>query len=62
MWTSIQALVDVARARIQTLREDPDAGYSTEAVVVTALLAALAIAALAILTIKVIGKVNGINL
>lgn len=62
MWTLIEALVALTRARIRALRDDSEAGYSTEAVVVTALLAALALAALAILGGKVIEKVTGINL
>lgn len=62
MWTHIQALVVVVRARIRMLREDPEAGYSTEVVVGTALLAALALTVLIILTAKVIAKVKGIDL
>lgn len=37
-----------------------EAGYSTEAVVVTALLVAIAIAAVAVIGAKVMGKANGI--
>ncbi len=48
-----------ARLR-QHLRSD--AGYSTETVIITALLAALAIAAVAIITAKVMDKVHNINL
>ena len=44
------------------LREDPDAGYSTETVLVTALLVILAIAVIAIIVIKVTAKANSINL
>lgn len=36
-------------------------GYSTEAVVITALLTALAVAAVAIIATKVMGKANGIS-
>lgn len=39
-----------------------DAGYSTETVIITALLAALAIAAVAVITAKVMAKARGINL
>lgn len=35
-------------------------GYSTEAVVVTALLVAIAVAAVAVIGVKVMGKANGI--
>ena len=38
----IRHLFTVLHGRWQALRADPDAGYSTEAVIVTALLAALA--------------------
>ena len=43
------------------LIERNEGGYSTEAVVVTALLTALAIAALAIIATKVMSKANGIS-
>jgi len=62
MWNQIQAFVALTRTRIQALRDDPDAGYSTEAVVVTALLAALALTVLGILTAKVVAKAHDINL
>ncbi len=52
------------RTRIAVLREqDPDAGYSTETVVVTAILVALALLVVGtIIYNKVVGKANGINL
>ena len=52
------------RARLALLREhDPDAGYSTETVVVTAILVALALLVVGtIIYNKVVGKANGINL
>ena len=43
------------------LRAEPEAGYSTETVVVTALLVALAIAVLAIIAVKVTSTANNIN-
>jgi len=46
--------------RLRTLSND-QRGYSTEAVVVTALLVALAIAAVGIITAKVISKANAIQ-
>ncbi|WP_419994465.1 hypothetical protein [Streptomyces boninensis] len=39
-----------------------DAGYSTETVVVTALLAMLALTAIGIVVAKVVGRANGIDL
>lgn len=50
------------RDRLRQLREHPDAGYTTEAVVITALLVAVAIAAVAAIAAKVIDKANGITL
>lgn len=52
----------VLRARIDELRRDPDAGYTTETVVVTALLIVAALAVIAIIVSKVMAKANGINL
>ncbi|MEU5885021.1 hypothetical protein [Spirillospora sp. NPDC047279] len=44
-------------------RQGPrDAGYTTESVVVTALLVALAIAAVALIAAKVRAKASGLNL
>jgi hypothetical protein len=43
-------------------RRDPDGGYSTEAIAVTAFLVALALAALAILGPKVLAKIRGVTL
>ena len=52
------------RARVALIRQqDPDAGYSTETVVVTAILVALALLVVGtIIYNKVVGKANGINL
>ncbi len=50
------------RARFDQLRREPDAGYSTEAVVVIALLAAAAITIVAIIVAKVTARANSINL
>jgi hypothetical protein len=49
------------RERLAGAREDPEAGYSTEAVVVIALLVAVAVAAVGIIGAKVIAKAHGIN-
>ncbi|MFD9735708.1 hypothetical protein [Umezawaea sp. NPDC059074] len=59
----VQAEVFIARIRAELRRLSRDeGGYSTEAVVVTALLAGLAIAVIAIIVVKVTEKANGINL
>jgi hypothetical protein len=50
------------RARLAWLRRHGDDGYTTETVVVIALLVALAIAAIAIIAAKVLAKANGLNL
>jgi hypothetical protein len=48
------------RARLSSLRTG-DEGYSTEAVIVIALLVAMAIAAVAIISTKVLAKAHGIS-
>jgi hypothetical protein len=55
-------VVGVLHARIELLRRDPDAGYTTETVVVTASLVVAAIVVVAIIVAKVTAKANGINL
>lgn len=51
------------RANIQLLRDDPDAGYSTETVVVTAILVGLALLVIGVTIYnKVVAKGNSINL
>jgi hypothetical protein len=57
----IRHLFTVLHGRWQALRADPDAGYSTEAVIVTALLAALALTAVGIIVAKVVSSANNIN-
>jgi hypothetical protein len=54
-WTTL-------KARWQQLRREPEAGYSTETVVVTALLVVGALAIIAVIIAKVTAKANGINL
>ncbi|MDX8143280.1 hypothetical protein SK854_14220 [Lentzea sp. BCCO 10_0061] len=61
MFTEVQILVAHIRVGVERLRND-DRGYSTEAVVVTALLVSLALAAIAVLAVKAIQKANSINL
>ncbi|MEU0470966.1 hypothetical protein ABZ215_43875 [Amycolatopsis sp. NPDC006131] len=52
----------VIRARVEMLRREPEAGYSTETVLVTALLVVAAIAVLAIIVAKVTSKANSIDM
>ena len=57
---AVGQLIRLLRSRLAAIRGD-ERGYSTEAVVVTALLVALAIVALGIIAAKVIGKANSIQ-
>jgi hypothetical protein len=57
----IRVLARLLRDRLAAARADPEGGYSTEAVVVTALLVALAIAAVTIIATKVLAKANSIS-
>ncbi len=57
----MRTMVLMLRARLKAARRKGEAGYSTEAVVVTALLVALAIAAIAIIAAKVLAKANSIS-
>ena len=57
----IRHLFNMLHGRWQALRADPDAAYSTEAVIVTALLAALALTAVGIIVAKVVSSANNIN-
>ncbi|GAA0609655.1 hypothetical protein GCM10010174_28720 [Kutzneria viridogrisea] len=56
------ALWTVLKARWELVRREPEAGYSTETVLVTALLVVAALAIIAIIVAKVTAKANGINL
>ncbi|MFC7306807.1 hypothetical protein ACFQVC_21565 [Streptomyces monticola] len=56
----MDALMRAVRRRTSLMRSD--AGYSTEAVVVTALLAVLGLTVIGIITAKVISRANGISL
>lgn len=58
-WKRLRAVVV---ARWELLRARPEAGYSTETVIVTALLVVLALAVLAIIATKVTAAANGITL
>lgn len=55
LWTKIKARWDM-------VRRQSDAGYSTETVLVTALLVAAALVIIAIIIAKVTSKANGIQL
>lgn len=57
----IARMISLLRARLAQTRAEPDAGYSTEAVVVIALLVAMAITAVGIITVKVIAAANHIS-
>ena len=57
----IRHLFTVLHGRWQALRADPEAAYSTEAVIVTALLAALALTAVGIIVAKVVSSANNIT-
>jgi hypothetical protein len=59
VWALIRAHLAVA---ITALKRSKDAGYTTETVVVIALLVAMALAAIAIIAAKVLAKANGLNL
>ena len=58
---ALRALVSLLKARWELSRATSEAGYSTEAVVVTALLVGLAVAAVAIIATKVLAKANSIS-
>lgn len=62
MLSHVEALWTLAHARWEALRERPDAGYSTETVLVTALLVVAALAVIAIIASKVTEKANGITM
>ena len=58
--TAIEYLIGMLRHRRAAARAD-QGGYSTEAVIVTALLVALAITAVGIIATKVLAKANSIS-
>ena len=59
--TLLRHLATVLCDRWRTLRADPEAGYTTETVIVTALLAALALTAVGIIVAKVVTAANHIS-
>jgi hypothetical protein len=56
------ALWAVLKARWDLLRQQPDAGYSTETVLVTALLVVAALAIIAVVVAKVSAKASSIEM
>jgi hypothetical protein len=62
MHTFWVALWTATRHRLNQLRRNSDAGYSTETVLVTALLVIAALAIIAIIVAKVTAKAKGITL
>ena len=58
----LTSLTAALRHRWQAVRATKDGGYSTEAVLVTALLVTLAIVVIGVIAIKVADKANSINL
>jgi hypothetical protein len=58
----LEALWTTVKARWDVLRREPEAGYSTETVLVTALLVVAALAVIAIIIAKITAKANGINM
>jgi len=58
-WTTLVILTTMLRARWSELRRD-DAGYSTEAIILIAILAALALAVGGIIVAKITAKANSI--
>jgi hypothetical protein len=59
--TIIRQLIAALRSRLQAARAEPEGGYSTEAVVVIALLVAMAITAVGIIAAKVISAAHNIS-
>lgn len=59
--TLLRHLATVLCDRWRALRADPEAGYTTETVIVTALLAALALTAVGIIVAKVVTAANHIS-
>ncbi|GAA1291660.1 hypothetical protein [Saccharothrix xinjiangensis] len=62
MLSQVKALWTVVQARWEQLHQRPEAGYSTETVLVTALLVVAALAVIAIVVAKVTEKANGITM
>ena len=65
-WHHLQRTVEAVSTeltdRLRALRRDPEAGYTTETVVVTALLVVLALVVIGIITAAVVAKAHSITL
>lgn len=65
-WHHLRRTVDAVSTeltdRLRQLRRDPEAGYTTETVVVTALLVVLALVVIGIITAAVVAKAHSITL
>ncbi|MGH9295776.1 MAG: hypothetical protein ACRD0B_10635 [Acidimicrobiales bacterium] len=59
--TILRHVIALASERWRALRADSEAGYTTETVIVTALLAALALTAVGIIVAKVVSAANNIS-
>ena len=57
----LRYLFTLLRDRWEDVRAEPEAGYTTETVVVTALLVGLAVAVIAIIAVKVTSTANNIQ-
>lgn len=57
----IRQLITHLRARLEAVRSEPEAGYSTEAVVVIALLVVMAVTAVGIIAAKVLATAHNIQ-
>jgi hypothetical protein len=57
----IRQLMAILRSRLLALRAQPEAGYSTEAVVVIALLVVMAVTAMGIIAAKVLATAHNIQ-
>lgn len=57
----IRELMTHLRSRLKALRAQPEAGYTTETVIVTALLVAMALTAIAIIAAKVLSTAHNIT-
>ena len=57
----IKNAMALLRDRLAVLRAEPEAGYSTEAVVVTALLVVMALTVIGIIAAKVISTANNLQ-
>lgn len=62
MWTTITLLVSQLKTRWHTVNEQPDAGYTSETVLTTALLVIGALVAIGIIAAKVQSAASSIDL